>query len=91
MLEGWQVNTIFMYETGAPLLTYDNFYDFSGTGEGPGNANNDRWNIAGSPNNFKWSPSDPIPFLSNGEDADGNTTFDPICAAVANTAALRRR
>ena len=89
LLEGWQVNTIFTYETGAPLLTYDNFYDFSGTGEGPGNGNNDRWNIAGSPKNFKWSPSNPIPFLANGEDSEGNTTFDPICAAVANTAALQ--
>jgi hypothetical protein len=89
MLEGWQVTTIGMWETGPPVLFYDNFYDFSGTGEGPGNGNNDRWNIVGSPKNLKWSASGAIPFLANTYDDNGNVlTRDPICAGVANTQAL---
>ena len=80
MLEGWQLNTIFMYETGVPVLVYDNYWDFSGTGEGPGNANNDRWNIVGNPNKLKWSASDPIPFLDAG---------DPVCQGVATTPGLQ--
>jgi Carboxypeptidase regulatory-like domain/TonB dependent receptor-like, beta-barrel len=80
MLEGWQVNTIFMYETGMPVLLYDDYDDLTGTNEGPGNANNDRWNIQGNPNNLKWSQSAPIPFLD---------PSDPHCQAVAKTAALQ--
>ena len=79
-LEGWQVNTIFTYETGMPVLLYDDYYDFSGTGEGPGNANNDRWNIVGNPSKLKWSQSNPIPFLD---------ASDPICQGVATTPGLQ--
>jgi len=80
MLEGWQMNTIFTYETGSPVLMYDDYYDFSGTYEGPGNANNDRWNIVGNPNQLKWSQSNPIPFLD---------ASDPICQGVATTEGLQ--
>jgi hypothetical protein len=47
MLEGWQLTSILMVETGPPVLLYDNRDDISLTGEGPGNANNERWNIQG--------------------------------------------
>ena len=80
MLEGWQLNTIFMYETAMPILMWDDYDDFTGTGEGPGNANNDRWNIIGNPNNLKWSQTNPIPFLD---------ASDPICQGVANTPGLQ--
>lgn len=80
LLEGWQVNTIFTYETGMPILLYDDYDDLTGTNEGPGNANNDRWNIQGNPKNLKWSRTAPIPFLD---------ASDPICQTVANTSALQ--
>jgi hypothetical protein len=80
MLEGWQVSTIFMYETGVPVLLYDNSNDLTGTNEGPGNANNDRWNIKGDPSKLKWSASTPIPFLD---------PSDPLCQSVATTQALQ--
>lgn len=80
MLEGWQVTSLATVETGMPVITYDNYNDFSGTGEGPGNANNDRWNIQGNPNNLKWSASDSIPFL----DADSAE-----CQSVATTPGLQ--
>jgi hypothetical protein len=89
LLEGWQVNSIFMYETGIPVLMYDVTDDLPGTNEGPGNDNNDRWNIAGNPKNLKWSSSNPIPSFSVVYDDDGNVVSRPAqCTAVANTPAL---
>jgi hypothetical protein len=89
MLQGWQVNTIFMYETGYPILFYDNYSDLPLTNEGPGNGNNDRWNIKGDPKNLKWSSSEPIPFLANTVDEDGNVIArNSACTSVANTPAL---
>jgi hypothetical protein len=80
MLEGWQVTSIVQWQTGYPILVYDNSNDLTGTGEGPGNANNDRWNIKGDPNNLRWSPTAPIP------------SFDPsssVCQSVATTPELQ--
>jgi Carboxypeptidase regulatory-like domain/TonB dependent receptor len=89
MLEGWQVTTIVMVETGPPVDLYDDIDDLSGTGEGRGNASNERWNIKGDGSGLKWSRTDPIPFLSNTYDDDGNVIArNPICTSVANTAAL---
>jgi len=89
LLEGWQVNSIIQYETGIPVLVYDNSNDLSGTGEGFDNASNERWNIQGKPGNLKWSAQHPIPFLSNTYDDDGNVIArDPVCTSVANTPAL---
>ncbi len=86
MLEGWQATSIVEVETGPPVLFFDNSNDLTGTGEGPGNANNDRWNINGSPENLHWSASAPIPFLAN----DPNTGApDPTCLTVATTTALQ--
>ena len=80
ILEGWQATSIAMWETGPPVLFFDNFNDITGTNEGPGNANNDRWNILCNPNNLKWSQSLPIPFLG---------PSDPVCQSVATTQALQ--
>ena len=80
MLEGWQVTSIVSLQTGPPVLLYDNYNDLTGTGEGPGNGNNDRWNILGNPNKLRWSQNAPIP------------SFDPsssVCQSVATTQELQ--
>lgn len=79
LLEGWQVTSIFTLQTGEPVLLFDDSDDLTETNEGPGNGNNDRWNIVGNPNNLRWSAKDPIPFLAPGS---------PACTAVATTQAL---
>jgi hypothetical protein len=88
LLEGWQVTSIVQWQTGYPILIYDNTNDLSLTGEGYYNASNERWNIKGDPSNLKWSAKAPIPFLANTEDDEGNVIRDPICTSVANTDAL---
>ena len=80
LLEGWQVTSLATVETGPPVITFDNFNDFTGTGEGPGNGNNDRWNIQGNPNNLKTSANAAIPFLD---------ASDPVCQSVATTPGLQ--
>ncbi len=79
LLEGWQLTSILQWQTGTPILLYDDFYDFSLTGEG-NNASNERWNIKGDPSNLKWSAKTPIPFLD---------ASDPICQSVATTPDLQ--
>ena len=89
LLEGWQVTSIFTWQTGYPILMYDNTNDLTGTGEGPGNANNDRWNIVGDPNNLKWSATPSIPYFPDTYVDVGNVVSrDPHCTAVATTQAL---
>ena len=80
MLEGWQLTSIFQVETGQPVLNYDNVNDITMTYEGPGNANNDRWNIVGDPSRLQVSPNG-IPRLD---------PSDPICQSVATTPELQR-
>ena len=79
MLEGWQVTSIVQWQTGEPILLYDDSNDLSLTGEGS-NASNERWNIKGDPGNLKWSAQNPIPFLDQS---------DPICQSVATTPGLQ--
>jgi len=79
MLEGWQVTSILQWQSGYPLLLYDDTNDLSLTGEG-NNSSNERWNIKGDPSNLKWSAKAPIPFLD---------PSDPICQSVATTQALQ--
>jgi Carboxypeptidase regulatory-like domain/TonB dependent receptor len=69
LLEGWQLNTIVVLESGMPYTLYDADNDFSFTGEF-----NDRWNITGSPKNVHWSTSTPVPFVPS---------TDPRCIAAA--------
>jgi TonB dependent receptor len=79
LLEGWQLTSIFQWQTGPPILLFDDTNDLSLTGEG-NNASNERWNIKGDPSNLKWSAKGPIPFLD---------PSDPICQSVATTPALQ--
>lgn len=79
LLEGWQLTSIVNWQTGMPVLLYDDYYDLSLTGEGS-NASNERWNIKGDPSNLKVSAKHAIPFLD---------ASDPICQSVANTPALQ--
>lgn len=69
LLEGWQLNTIVIVESGFPFSLNDFDDDFSFTGEF-----NDRWNITGSPNNIHWSKTSGIPFF---------IATDPRCVAAA--------
>ncbi len=69
LLQGYQVNTILILQTGFPYSLNDFDDDFSFTGEF-----NDRWNITGSPNNVHWSTTTPIPFVD---------ASDPRCIAAA--------
>jgi hypothetical protein len=89
MLEGWQVTSIFTWQSGPPVLLWDDTWDLSGTDEGPDDASNERWNIKGDPSRLKWSAKAPIPFLTNTYDDDGNLiAYNPTCASVARTQAL---
>jgi hypothetical protein len=88
LLEGWQVTSIVQWQTGYPLLIYDNSNDFSLTGEGSLNASTERWNIKGDPLNLKWSAKAAIPFLANTFDEEDNVIRDLICTSVANTEEL---
>jgi hypothetical protein len=89
LLEGWQVTSIVSWQTGQPLLVYDNTNDLTLTGEGPGNANNDRWNIKGDPLAFQWSATDSIPYYAVEYDDDGNVVSRPaVCTSVATTQGL---
>jgi len=89
LLEGWQVTSIVSWQTGYPILMWDDSNDLSGTNEGPGNASNERWNIQGDPRNLRWSATEAIPHFENTYDDDGNVlTRDPHCTAVATTPAL---
>jgi hypothetical protein len=89
LLEGWQLTSILSLQTGEPILLYDDSNDLTGTGEGPGNGSNDRWNIVGNPNNLRWSQNAPIPYFSDTYDSNGVVTArSPVCTAVANTPAL---
>jgi hypothetical protein len=59
MLEGWQLNGILTLQSGQPWQAFDTSNDFSGTGEFA-----DRWNIYGSPANFKSGGQDTIPLCT---------------------------
>ncbi len=81
MLEGWQVSTVAMLESGLPYTLGDFGDDISFTGE-----LNDRWNMTGSPSNIHWSPTNPIPYVdfsTFGTDSSGNVTGNAQCIAAA--------
>jgi Carboxypeptidase regulatory-like domain/TonB dependent receptor len=59
LLQGWQVQSIVILESGMPFSLNDFDDDFSVTGEF-----NDRWNITGSPSNIHWSANNAIPFVA---------------------------
>jgi hypothetical protein len=94
MLEGWQISSIFVVQTGMPWGVIDGFTggsDISATGEF-----SDRWNFTGNPADFKASPFGPIPYVSPSafrinETTQQVTSTDPngarcIAAAGSQTA-----
>lgn len=85
LMEGWQVTSIVQWQTGYPILLWDDYDDLTGTGEGPSNANNDRWNIKGDPNNLKWSATAAIPYYQVQYDPNTGDVVSrpPICTSVA--------
>jgi len=90
LLEGWQLNSIVTIQGGLPWNLIDGNIsgsDISGTGEFA-----DRWNITGSPANFKPSTSG-IPFLDpslftldvNGHVTGGTNAASNTCFSVAGS------
>ena len=62
LLEGWQINSIVVMQTGLPWGVIDGYLggnDVSATGEF-----SDRWNFTGNPADFKPSPFGPIAYVS---------------------------
>jgi hypothetical protein len=91
LLEGWQVNTIITMQTGQPWNINDQTNNFSGAGD-----NADRWDLFGSPSNFKSGGQNSLP-LCVGNLADptsgsctyttpGSPTPVPLSAAQTNAA-----
>jgi Carboxypeptidase regulatory-like domain len=64
MLQGWQLNSIMNFATGAPWQLIDSTTDVSGTGEFV-----DRWNFYGNPNDFSYRNSAPIPWFAGTSNA----------------------
>jgi hypothetical protein len=89
LLEGWQLNSIIILESGMPYTLYDYDDDISFTGEF-----NDRWNITGSPNNIHWSKTTPIPFIDPSTfitDVNGNVIGgNQQCINAAGPAAVNQ-
>jgi len=90
MLEGWQINSILILQTGQPWGVIDGFQsgnDISLTGEFV-----DRWNFFGNPSDFSVSPNGPIPFFAPstfGIDPVTNQAFgNSACLAHASVSAL---
>ncbi|HYA63001.1 MAG TPA: carboxypeptidase regulatory-like domain-containing protein [Candidatus Sulfotelmatobacter sp.] len=80
MLEGWQVNGILTLQSGQPWQAYDSSNDFSGTGEFA-----DRWDIFGSPANFKSGGQDSIPLCTG--PGTGGCSYSSPAGTVALPAA----
>src|SRR5262249_38299545 len=77
MLEGWQVNSIVMVQSGEPYTLGDFDDDLSLTGEF-----NDRWNMTGPATNIHWSPTTHIPFVDPSDFVEDPSTFDVISGAT---------
>ncbi len=84
MLEGWQLNGILTLQSGQPWQAFDTSNDFSGTGEFA-----DRWNIYGSPANFKSGGQDTIPLCTGDvtNPASGTCGYSSPAGPVALSAA----
>jgi len=82
LLEGWQINSIAMLESGLPWGALDASNDFSRTGEvNNPNFTGERWNFFGNPADFT-SDQNPTPYFS------GN--FPARCTAHATQADLNQ-
>jgi hypothetical protein len=90
LLEGYQMNSIVILESGMPYTLFDFDDDLSFTGEF-----NDRWNITGSPNNIHWSKTTSIPFIDPSTfitDGSGNVIGgnSQCIAAAGNQSAVNQ-
>jgi len=70
LLEGWQVNTIITMQSGQPYNINDQTNDFSGTGELA-----DRWDLFGSPADFKSAGQDSLILCVSGATATGGCSY----------------
>jgi len=61
LLQGWQINSILTLQSGQPWQSFDTSNDFSGSTE-----NADRWNIFGSPADFKSGGQNSLPLCVSG-------------------------
>ena len=84
MLEGWQVTSIAMLESGLPYTLNDANDDISLSGEF-----NDRWNMSGPVGNVHWSALNPIPFVDPSQFIEDPVTFD--VTGGATPAAIARK
>ncbi|HEV8074600.1 MAG TPA: carboxypeptidase regulatory-like domain-containing protein [Candidatus Acidoferrum sp.] len=81
MLEGWQLNGILTLQSGQPWQAIDESNDFSGTGELA-----DRWDIFGSPANFKSRGQSSIPVCVGDPtipNSPGSCSFTTVSGTVA--------
>lgn len=86
MLEGWQLNGILTLQSGQPWQAFDTSNDFSGTGEFA-----DRWNIYGSPANFKSGGQNTLPLCTGdvNDPSSGSCSYSspggPVAFSPAQT------
>ncbi len=70
-LTGWQINTVYLLQSGFPWISTDTADDISGTGEF-----NDRWDFVGGAKDFKSQGSSPLPYFPG--------TSNAACVNAAN-------
>jgi len=70
LLEGWQINTIITMQSGQPYNINDQTNNFSGTNELA-----DRWDLFGSPANFKSGGQNSLPLCVSGDNTTGGCSY----------------
>ncbi|MGA8528718.1 MAG: TonB-dependent receptor [Acidobacteriaceae bacterium] len=88
LLSGWQLNSIVSLQSGAPWVVADTIDDISGTGEFQ-----DRWDLFGSPSDFKSRGTTPIPYYAGASNSacvaaaqavDGGAAGGPTSTSLAD-------
>jgi hypothetical protein len=77
MLEGWEMTSVVMVQSGEPYTLGDFDDDISETGEF-----NDRWNMSGPASNIHWSNLKSIPYVDPSQFNEDPSTFDVISGAT---------
>jgi hypothetical protein len=78
LLEGWQINSILTLQSAQPWSMYDSSFNFSQTGEAT-----DRWDLFGSPKDFKSGGPHGIPCFGPGNPACTGAIPQACLAAAA--------
>ena len=88
LLEGWSINSIMLFQSGAPWAINDLTTDFSGTNEinNPIGSNGEQWDFFGNPSDFQTRKSfNDTNGCSNGQCTTGipyyTGTSNPTCLA----------